>query len=111
MTEKEHDFMVTIHDTSDRADMIKRVFGTLTVPVISPVKEWVFLQGIDYPVDAYKLKLSAISDDEYDRLVDEIAKKFDAPRSEVQLAFEIQGLPILAEECTLTINNPQKWLD
>src|SRR5690606_32546378 len=110
METKEHDFTVTIHDTSERADMVKRIFGTLTVPVESPIKEWVFLAGVDGPRQmAYKLKLGAITDDEYERLVDEIAKKFDAPRREVQLSFQIQGLPILADECTLTINRPYKW--
>ena len=109
MEAKEHDFTVTIHDSSERADMWQRIFGTLTVPVESAIGDWVFLPNFDEPQKVYKLKMSEISDEEYGKLVDEIAKKFDAPRSEVQLSFEIQGLPILADECTLTINRPYKW--
>ncbi|MGJ3241131.1 MAG: hypothetical protein ACFE0Q_20645 [Anaerolineae bacterium] len=106
---QQHDFTVTIYDTSDRADMWFRIFGNLTVPVQSFIPHCATLPGFDEPQRVYMLKLDAISDEERERLIDEIAQKFNADRETVATVLASDGMPILASDCIITVHNPQRW--
>src|ERR1044072_2767009 len=94
----------TLGHLSDRspryADWI-RVFGTTTVELESPAPRLITVPGRTEPVEAYMLKLSALADDQRDRLVAHIAHRFNIPFPDVRAALMAQGCPILAEDVGL----------
>lgn len=104
------DFTVTIHDTSERADMFMEVFGKLTVPVYSFIPEFANLPGFDTPQLVYKLYIPEIAEDALARLISAISRKFGADEAVVAEAIAEHGMAILASDCTVVVENPQKWI-
>jgi hypothetical protein len=105
------DFKVKVFDGTERAETFMEVFGRTEVCVLSPLPVLVNVPGFDAPQAAYMLDLQEITDDECDRLVAHISKRFVIDAHEVSSLLEQHGVPILLAECTLTIENPQKWID
>jgi hypothetical protein len=101
------DFMVKIHN-DERAKEWLDVLGTTTIYVESPFPTRMYLPGHD-DAEAYMLDLDLITAEQRERLIEHIATKFDIPIDEVQAELDTKGVPILADNCTLTVTNPQKW--
>jgi len=101
------DFTVTITDPQ-RAEEFKRIFGTTTVHVTSPFPERVNLRGTPHSL-VYMLDLELITDGQRHALIQHIADKFQLPPDQVAATLDQHGVPILAENCVVSIEHPQKW--
>src|SRR5438067_2538612 len=87
-----------LSQSSPRHDDWLRVFGTTVVELDSPAPRLITVPGRSEPVEAYMLKLSALDDDQRDRLVAHIAQRFNIPFPDVRAALMADGCPILAED-------------
>jgi len=85
------------------------VFGSPTVCVKTPIP-----QLADLPAKprskVYFLDLGELTDEQYNRLIDHIAAKFSLDPFETAADVQKRGVPILADDCMVTVENPQKWL-
>ena len=103
------DFQASISKTSERAETWLAVFGSKTIPLKSPIpyKANIPEKGSVY---VYDLDLSLLTQEQRQRLVIHIAKRFDYEESFVDKELDSMGCPILAEDVTIIIHNPQKWI-
>lgn len=93
-------YWATIRGWARRREWMK-VLGTETVPILSPVPQRADLPN--YPnYLVYMVDVAALSTEQRERLVTFLAKKFGVPEAELQRDIETRGVPILAEECTIT---------
>ena len=100
------DFRVTVYN-KDRAKEWESILGTTTVYVKSPFPTLAKLPGRGEAL-IYELDLDLITDEQRERLVAHLAAKFDVPLAVVQAKLDL-GVPILADDCTVGVMNPQKW--
>lgn len=105
------DFKVKVFDGTERAETFMKVFGRTEVCVLSPLPVLVSVPGFDEPQSAYMLDLKEISDYEKARLIEHIYDTFKVDVMEIHKLLDKHGVPILAGECTLIIENPQMWID
>lgn len=105
------DFRFKVHDDSDRAEVFMKVFGRLEVCVTNIVPEVANLPGFDEPQRVYKLDLNEITFDEQKALINHISDKFNLNPTLVDKQIAERGVPILASERTLIVENPQRWID
>lgn len=103
------DFRIIIEEPNRKADFIA-VFGRKEVCIQSPLPAWEKLSGFEEPVQVYYLDFDEITDEERQRLVEHISEKFGDAPEEVNRLLDIHGLPILASDCFVVINNAQRWL-
>ena len=102
------DFTVTIGGS--RGEEWERVCGTRTFPVRSPIPMLADLPGKP-AARVFLLDLQSIEAETRERITAHLASKFGL--SPIEAAQEIQdhGIPILEEDCSTTIRNPQRWFD
>jgi len=105
------DFEIIISEKSERYNNFMAVYGTNIIKVISPFPELVSLPDSKEPVLAYFLDLDLITETQRENLICHISEKFQQSRKVVEDNLEKIGMPILAKDCTLVINNPQKYFD
>ncbi len=101
------DFMVTV--SGPRAADWEKVFGTTTVPVKSPNPHPASLPGKPFAM-IYELDIEMITPEQRRRLVEHLASRFGLTEHEVERDIERQGVPLLAEDCSVAIHNPQRWM-
>jgi hypothetical protein len=102
------DFHLTIH--GPRLAEWLEFFGSDTVQVRSPIP----FKGISLggPVRLfYQLDLDQFTADQIKRMTLHLAGKCGITEDEAQEELRTVGIPILAEDTSLTIANPGKWLD
>lgn len=104
------DFTATISETSERAETWQQIFGTDVVHLKSPFVAFEEIEGKS-KVLVYDLDIETLTTDQRQRLVADLSTTFDLPESLVEEGLDTLGCPILAEDVTVTIKNPQKWLD
>lgn len=93
---------VTCRDQSRQADFM-RVFGSVTVPVLSPEIRLVELPGRG-PTWVYMLDLDRLHAGHRLAMVDHIVDRFGEPRDRVLRDLERKGMPIIAEGCELSVD-------
>jgi hypothetical protein len=77
------------------------ILGTDNVPLRSPGEgETVFIG--EGKVQAYVLDLDKLSEDQFDKLITFVAKKFRADREVVRKEVQRDGFPIRAEDVTIS---------
>ena len=101
------DFWVIIH--GERGAEWERVIGTNHLPVRSPIptvgslprlgERAIYLLAID------QLELSTV-----EKIVEHLCVQFRLQPDEAAAEIAAAGIPILAEECSIIIHNPQHWL-
>ena len=101
------DFTVTITDP-ERAAEWQAVLGTTTVHVQSPIPTCANLPGKPGAL-VYFLDLDFLTPQQRVALVDHLAKKFGIDAADVRQLLPGMGVPILAENCVVTVANPQRW--
>lgn len=94
---------VSVTVTGERAEEFREIFGTTTVPVVSPFSEIAEL-GDTGEHECFMLDLERISHEQYDRLVAHIARKFGTDEAAVAASLRERGLPIKAEDCLMSIS-------
>lgn len=105
------DFRVIIDAGTSRAATFEQVFGRREVCVQSPIPVLATLPGFDEPQPVLLLDIEQLSIDELGRLVDHLVTRFGLTRTEVHERLAADGVPILASECSIVIENPQRWVD
>lgn len=93
----------TISDTAARASTWERVFGVLTVPILSPVTEKARVHGLGVK-DVYRLNWRLLDSAAQRRLVEHLALEFRCTQVEARRVLETEGLPLLADDCMVTFD-------
>ena len=101
------DFFVTL--PPDRAEDMRAAIGTDHVPVLSPVPQHVWIHGRGVEL-AYLLALRELTSEQRLGLIRHIARKFGLPENHVAAGLDRDGVPILAEGCSVTVHSPQRWV-
>ncbi len=103
-----NNFFVTVD--GERAHEFKQVFGTPTVPILSPttVQAEVAAGGLR---DVYFLDLDGLTLQQHNNLIAHVARAFNTTASEALLNIQRNGFPILAEGTTLIMRHPLWPLD
>jgi len=106
------DIRVVIDEGSPRAADCMRVFWRRDVPVVSDKPMWVMVPEYDRPMQAYRLDVGRITPEERERLVQHLAGRY-APLldDEINESLDKYGMPILADDCTVVVQHPLKWID
>ena len=102
------DFRVTITDPVRAAEW-QEILGTTTVCVRSPIPTLGELPGHPKAL-IYELDLNMLTPEQFENIVVFISKKFNEPVEAVRAGILILGMPILADDCMVIVENPQRWL-
>jgi len=102
------DFRVTIN--GPRGEEWERVAGTRTFPVLTPIPCMATLPGRPGLSRVFLVDLGELGPGVLERIVAHLAAKFQLSEQEAAAEIKTAGVPILDEECTVSISNPQKWL-
>ena len=100
------DFRVIVHNPERIVEWMA-VFGTNILYVKSPIPFFADLPGRPNTL-VYELDLAQYTDEQRHRLVQHIAAKFHIDPLTVEIDME-QGVPILAEDCNVSVSNPLRW--
>lgn len=102
------DFEIIIRNNTEKAKEYMKVFGTLTVNVKSPIPGYI-LTPSNEKVLAYFLDLDLITEKQRENLIKHLSEKFNQPIDFVKEDLDKIGVPILQNDCSLFIKNPQRW--
>lgn len=105
------DFTVTITEPSRAAEW-QAVFGTTTICVTTPLAQPCSLPGHPHTL-AFFVDVPILTSEQRDSLITHLSIKFDVPKREIISEIErdpLHAIPILAEHCLVTVENPQRWL-
>ena len=102
------DFEITIRNNTEKAKEFMKVFGTLTVNVKLPIPEYILTPNNE-KVLAYFLDLDLITKEQRDNLIKHLSEKFNHPIDFAKENLDKFGVPILQNDCSLFIKNPQRW--
>jgi hypothetical protein len=102
------DFTATISGNSERAEVWRQILGTETVNIKSPFPSVANLPGKP-TAKVYELDINLLSDEQRERLVNHISSQFNLSIADVSRDLNEMGCPLLAEDLTITVHNPQKW--
>jgi len=103
------DFEVAIYDKERKKDFMK-VFGTDIISIKSPIPIRIKIPSGEEKL-AYFLDLDSITNEQRERLIQQISERFNQPIESVKENLDSIGVPILKEQCGLIIHNPQRWID
>lgn len=101
------DFKVTVYE-EERKKEFEKVFGSNTVNVKSPIPNRITIPSGETKL-AYFLDFESITKEQQEKLVEHISVKFNQQKEFVEKNIESMGVPILKEQCSLCIENPQRW--
>ena len=102
------DFEITIRNNTEKAKEFMEVLGTLTVNVKSPIPEYISTPHHG-KVLAYFLDLDLITKEQLENLIKYLSEKFNQSIDFVKENLDKFGVPILQNDCSLFIKNPQRW--
>lgn len=100
------DFQVTIHGA--RGEEWHRIAGTNTFPVRSPIPVLADLPGRDN-ARVFLLDLELIEVEVKAKIVAHLSTKFGLRPEEAEEEIRRIGIPILEDECSVMVLNPQRW--
>lgn len=97
-------FTAIINSNSPRAEEWQKVFGTDEIEVrgLLPVKANV----LGKVREVYFLVLSALNDEQYERLMFHISEKFRVPLEQVARELPEAGVPVLPEDLIISCDTP-----
>lgn len=95
--------MATITGGSPRAETWRRVFGGLEVPIMLPLVFHAELPGLGMRA-VYLCEIRRLTADQRGRVVAHLAATFDVPVAEVEASLDEEGLPLLAEDLSVTFD-------
>lgn len=102
-----HDFFVYID--GERGAEWERVAGTRRFPVRSPIPALAALPGYQTPQRVYLLALDQVEPSRRARILVHLAVKFGLNEAEAAAEIAQAGIPILADQCSVVVHNPQRW--
>lgn len=101
------DFTVTVGGS--RGDEWERICGTRTFPVRSPIPVLADLPGKPSS-RVFLLAIEDLDGEVREKIFAHLAQKFGLSPEEQMREINAQGIPILDEECSVMIRNPQRWI-
>ncbi len=101
-----HDFFVTIH--GERGAEWERACGTRQFPIETPTPNFANLPGKPRS-RVFMLALNQIDPPVMEKIVAHLAGKFKLTPEEAAVEIAGHGIPILEDDCSVLILNPQKW--
>lgn len=100
------DFYVVMGADNPRADDWRRIYGGLTLPVVSPVPVWARLPGRTEDSElVFMLAWWQLLPETLEGMVRHISDRFGIPVDVVRLELEQHGVPILADGLSVVICN------
>lgn len=99
-------FTATIHDP-ERAAEWKAILGTTTVPIKSFYPVLATLPGHTKAQMVYQLNLDQLTEKQWNRVIQHVATKFEYAIKWVEDLLPEHGIPILAQDVTVSIKRPQ----
>lgn len=103
------DFKAVISAKSPRYQEWVNVMGTnefpITTPIPTPASAADIKQGLFYMID-----LAELIPEQRERLIQHLAVKFGLDENDVANSLDREGVPVLDEDVTIVIFNPQKWM-
>jgi len=103
------DFKATIRENSPRAASWREVFGSFEIYLRSPTPELASAPGVEAGL-FYQIDLQELTEIQRARMIAYIAKKFHIDEQEVADTLDDVGCPILADDITIVVYNPLKWI-
>jgi hypothetical protein len=90
----------TIAADSPRAERFIAVFGSRTVPIISPLPHRSLAPGYPDGVEMLRVDVSRLTEEQMERAIQNAAERFNLPVEDVRADFldPEHGLPILRED-------------
>ena len=105
------DFVATLNRSNpDRYQEWLEFFGTDQVCILSPFPARANLPGHPNSL-IYLIDLDQLKPEILDRLIKHLMQKFYVDQVEAEREIRTKGIPILDEDCSITIYNPQRWLE
>lgn len=104
-----HDFIATISRESTRYQEWMEVMGDFVIPLKSPFPAPGSAPGVAVGM-FYEIDLSAITAEQRARMITHLARKFGFSEEEVASTLDEVGCPILADDVTVIVSNPQRWI-
>ncbi len=105
-TKRSHDFFVTIH--GERGEEWMRIAGTNHFPVTTPIPGRGILPGKGER-RIFLLALDQMQPEVLARIVAQLSAKFNMTEEETRDEMEKAGIPILDEDLSVMVHNPQRW--
>ena len=102
------DFEAKIRGNSERAETWRRILGSETVNIKSPIPSVASLPGKG-ETTIYELDIKLLTAEQRQRLVAHLAERFGYTPHDVDRDLDDIGCPILNEDISVIIHNPQKW--
>lgn len=93
--------LARISETSERYQEWMKVFGTDQVPIVNILAPRV-ANVLGEARQVYMLDLAKLSEDQLIRLKDHLSRKFSIPMEEVERDLPEIGVPILAEDVSIS---------
>lgn len=96
-----------INPDSERATWWREVYGSLDVPLISPVPELGRFpddDGNEAVKQFYKVDLDKLTDEQIQHTAEIASKKFDIPVDEILNDIRTTGIPILADDVSVSFD-------
>lgn len=103
------DFIAKVSEQSTRYQEWLEVMGINEIPLESTFPVLGSAPGVKAGL-FYQVDLSAITPEQRERMIKHIARKFGVDEQEVSSTLDAVGCPILAEDVTVIVNHPQKWI-
>lgn len=91
-------------DYGERVNFIMMVFGTNEIMIESPIPELVELEGIG-PTPCFKLALNTITEEQFNRMVELLSKRFNLTEEYLREQIAINGVPIVASNCAVVVHS------
>jgi hypothetical protein len=101
---------LTVTIQGARGDEWERVCGTRTFPVINWEPIMATLPGRPGKSAVWIVNLLLLDEETRGKIVTHLAAKFGEPREQVRRDIDAQGIPILAEEAFVVLNDVQRWV-
>lgn len=102
------DFEIIVNDEA-RAREFQDIMGSNILPVKSPQPSMGTLPGMKGK-KFYLLDVAKLTPYHCIKLARHLAETFGLEPDQVHDDMTKNGVPVLAEDCTVVINNPMKWL-
>ena len=102
MNRRRHPFYAMLAPSSPRYADWLRVFHGAQLPIVTPTPMCAQLPIGEH--DVYLVVLELLEEDVRDRLVQHLAEKFNEPVDVARQVLAQEGLPILAEDLTVSID-------
>lgn len=97
-----------LNEASPRAETWRRVFGSLEVPLISPVPKLVHVTKDDILQHVYLVDISKLSDEQKKQYIEQAALLMGAPQSEAEESLsDPWGIRIQVRDVTVIYNGKE----